>query len=414
MHYTDEDVFVYQLMHYLVCECNYKIVNVPGGKKDVWLANDKSELYPMIRLSSVQSTSLMFEKEYINKIKKALSIVIRVEKPLLMINTHKESAAFKEDDITQVVVGEYFVSDASLNIHFPKLSEKVHKVSDNQGECARLVRSMENYQRKKIKESNKLTFKNSPKVSILISALSIIAFCIISLIASGSSGENWLADVVIGGGYYKAMVVYGKEYWRLLTTTFIHYDVFSLLFFVVAIFNIGKELEKHYSIWQYALIFFVSALVGNTCVMLFVENNISIGMAGGLFGTLGAFIVYAWETKMFMNPYARIKVSRIMMLGIASLFFSNADTLAFLGGMCSGVFLAIIFSKHPFFKDLKRHFMICFVACLACLAYGISTTTTAFPEYDEINEAIVEEYERIGLAQYANYVDNYFKGAYEE
>ena len=117
---------------------------------------------------------------------------------------------------------------------------------------------------------------------------------------------------------------------------------------------------------------------------------------------------------MFMNPYARIKVSRIMMLGITSLFFSNADTLAFLGGMCSGVFLAIIFSKHPFFKDLKRHFMICFVACLACLAYGISTTTTAFPEYDEINEAIVEEYERIGLAQYANYVDNYFKGAYEE
>lgn len=414
MHYTDEDVFVYQLMHYLVCECDYKIVNVPGGKKDVWLANDKHEHFPMIRLTSVQSTSIVFEKEYLEKIKKALSIVIRSEKPLLMLNTHKDSTPYKEGDITQVVVGEYFVSDAELNTYFPKMVEKIHPVSDNQSECARLVRSMENYQRKKLKDASKFTWKNAPKVSIAIIALCIFAFMAISVIASGGNAENWLADIVVGGGYYKAMVVYGREYWRLMTTTFIHYDVFSIAFFALAIFNIGKELEKHYPIWQYILIFLASALVGNTCVLLFSENNVSIGLAGGLFGLLGAFIVYAWETKMFLNPYARIKVSQVMMYGITSLFFSSAHTFAFLGGMISGIFLAIMLSKHAYFKDLKHHFAMCYVACAACLMYGISVTTTAFPEYDELNTQIVKEYERIGLAQYANYVDNYFKGAYEE
>ena len=84
MQYNDEDVFVYQLMDMLVCDYNYKIVNVPGGKRDVWLANDQHERFPMIRLTSAQSTSIVFEKDYISKIKKALSIVIRSDKPLLI------------------------------------------------------------------------------------------------------------------------------------------------------------------------------------------------------------------------------------------------------------------------------------------------------------------------------------------
>ena len=414
MQYNDEDVFVYQLMDMLVCDYNYKIVNVPGGKRDVWLANDQHERFPMIRLTSAQSTSIVFEKDYISKIKKALSIVIRSDKPLLIINTHKDSSGYVEDDVIQVVAQDHYISDSALVHVFPQIVLKVHRVSNNQNECARLIRNLENNQRQKAKQASKFSWKNAPKASIAISGICLFVFMIISVMARNTGTDNWLANLVVAGGYYKSMIVYGKEYWRLITSIFIHYDLYSILFYGLLLYHLGSQMEKHYGVAKYLLIFLVSAIVGNMCVLTFAQNNVSFGIGGGIFGLVGAFMVYIFETKMFLNPFARLKISQIMMLAVVAMFFAGTDILAFLTGILTGAFVAIILSSHKFFKELKPHFIVCSVACFACLIYGCIASTTAFPEYEELNDRIVEQYKRVGLVKYSKYVDNYLKGAYEE
>lgn len=414
MRYSDEDVFVYQLMDLLVCEYDYKIVNVPGNRRDVWLANEKNEIFPMIRITPTVASSTVFEKDYLTKVLKALSVLINSEKPLLILNTNKDSAAFVEEDFIQVVTLDRFVSDENVASAFPRMIEKVHSVQDNQGECARLMRHLENNQKKKAQEAKKFNWKNAPKVSIAFIIVSVIAYIFAQMIAKGADVSAWIADVVIAGGYYKALVVYGHEYWRLLTTSFIHYDIFSLLFYGLTLYRMGRMFENEYGKEKFFLTFIVSALVGNACVFVFAENNVSIGLGGAIYGIFAALLVNLWETNSFKSPFKRMQVSQLFGMILCALLFSGADLLSFIGGFVSGLFMAVILSKSAKFKDVKHHFMICSLLSIVCLVYGCISIKTAFPEYNTLNQQIVEEYTRLGLDEQAKKVDNYFINAYEE
>ena len=415
MQYNDEDLFVYQLMDMLVCEYNYKIVNVPGNKRDVWLANDKHESFPMIRLTSVASTSTIFEKEYLLKVVKALSVIINANKPLLILNTNKESMGFVEEGIQQVVVGDCFISDNAVVNAFPSILTKIHKVTNNQSECARLMRHLENDQRKKVKEANRFSWKKAPKASIIIAAICVIAYLACKIVSHGSvDSTRWFADVVICGGYYKPLIVYGGEYWRFFTSTFIHYDIFTLLYYSITMYHMGKDIEKHYKFVPFLLIFITSATIGNACTYVFEENVLALGMAGGLFGIYGAYLVYAFENNMFKNPIARFRVTQISMIAMTALIFTGADLAALIGGLCTGIFVSVILSKSAKVKELKKHFVICSMLSVLCLGYGVSNVYNAYPEADKQNTYLIEEYERLGLVKHAEVVDNYLKKAYEE
>lgn len=413
MEYTRADVFVYQIMDCLVSEYDYKIVNVPGSRRDIWLANEKNLMYPMIRLTPTPTTSAMFEKEYLTKIKKALATLIQSEKSLLIINTNESSSAYIEEDVVQIIATDQFISDNNLISTFPSLLKMIHGVEDNQEECARLMRHMESQQMKKVKEANRFHWKSAPKLSLIIVAICAIIFVAMNYFLN-EDATKWIATMVAGGGYYKAMVVYGHEYWRLFTSIFIHYDIFTLLFYGISLYQLGKVMENSFSKIKYLILFFGSALVGNVLVLVFSGNNVSVGMGGGLFGILAAFILYVWDNQLYRNPVTRMRVSQIVMITMLALFFSGSSPFAFIGGFVAGLFLSVMLSKSQRFIPFQKHFYLCGAMCIVFLGYGALTTTTAFPQYQDLDKEVVKEYKRLGLENYSQHVDNYLKKAYEE
>lgn len=413
MQYEDADVFVYQIMDCLVSEYDYKIVNVAGSRRDIWLANEKNMMYPMIRLTPSQSTSAIFEKEYLLKIKKALSSMIQSERPLLIVNTNEGSLAFVEEDVVQMVATSKIISDPSLTNTFPALLNVIHEVENNQDECAQLMRHMESEQMQKVKEATKFKWKEAPKLTLAIIFLCVISFIISNFILNDDASKI-IATLVTSGGYYKAMVIYGHEYWRLFTSIFIHYDMFTLLFYGISLYQLGKIIEHSFSPLKYILIFFLSAIVGNMSVLVFTSNNVSFGMGGGLFGILACFIIYVWDNKLYKNPITRMRISQTVMITLLALFFTGSSPVAFVGGFITGLFLSIMLNQNEKYSQVQKHFYLCGAMCLVFLGYGVMSTTVAYPEYKELDKAVIKEYKRLGLENYSKHIDNYLKEAYEE
>lgn len=412
MEYTNADVFVYQILDCLVTKYDYKIVNVPRNKKDIWLANEANTKYPMIRLSAVVSTSAVFEQDYLSKIKSALSMVLNKKSPLLIINTNDKSQSFIEGDIVQILMNDELISDSSVLSEFPDLKFALKKVEDNQSECARLTRHLESNQMHKMREARKFRWSDAPKVSCGIAVAMVVIYLIMQMFVS--PGYSDVSGYVVAGGYYKALVVYANEYWRILTTGFINLDLINVLFYAMVLYQIGKICEKVYGQYKYALIFFGSLFVGNMFPLIFNSNIVSIGMSAGVFGVLGAFIIYVIDANLYKNKIARIQINQVIMIAIISMMLNGATLAAHLGGLLVGSFIAIIVYNSQKLKDYKKHFAICGAVMLVMLGYYAIQVDTAYPEISDLDSKIVDKYKELGLTDYANHIDKSLKEAYEE
>ncbi len=413
MNYSTEDVFVYQIMDVLVTQYDYKIVNVPRSKKDIWLAKEGNHEFPMIRLNAECTSSSLFERDYLEKIKSALSFVLQHDSRLLIINTNKESVSFIEEDMMQVVMTDELISDSHIFEIFPALHNVLHKVSDNKNECARLTRHLETVQMRK-QRAQRFSWKNIPKVSLAISIIAIVAFALLEFIRQQCQDYTSVAPYVVGGAYYKAFVYHLNEYWRFLTTGWIHLDIIILLFYIMILFQIGRICEKEYGRLKYTIIFLVSLVIGNVFPYLFEGNCISMGMGPGIFGILAALLFQVWRKKSYQNPIIKMQINQIILICLISMMYNSISIYALVGGFITGLFIAILCSKDKKVQPYRIHFGICALMILAILGYGFQKVDSAYPQLDDVDDTVIKEYRALGLDGYADYIEKSLKTAYEE
>ena len=80
------------------------------------------------------------------------------------------------------------------------------------------------------------------------------------------------------------------EYWRLVTSGFVHVGIFHLAFNMLALWILGSMIEPALGRRRFALVYFVSLLCGSLGVLLLGAEQ-SAGASGAVFGLFGATIV---------------------------------------------------------------------------------------------------------------------------
>jgi membrane associated rhomboid family serine protease len=118
----------------------------------------------------------------------------------------------------------------------------------------------------------------------------------------------YVAELVTGGGVngdrgwiFEHGVLFGPlvqagDWWRLITSAFMHYGPFHLFLNMFGLYWAGTILERAIGHWRFLLLYLVSGLCGSAGVM--VKDAISsgipsvtLGASGALFGVLGALFV---------------------------------------------------------------------------------------------------------------------------
>jgi membrane associated rhomboid family serine protease len=133
------------------------------------------------------------------------------------------------------------------------------------------------------------------------------------------------------------------EYWRLVTTGFLHASLFHVAFNMVFIWFIGRSLEPAIGSARLVVAYGASLLCGSLGVLLLEPNAFTVGASGAAFGLLGTLIVEArsrgidlWSTGLL----------QIALLNFAFTFlFPGIAIGAHLGGFAGGVLVGVLFEQ---------------------------------------------------------------------
>jgi len=90
-------------------------------------------------------------------------------------------------------------------------------------------------------------------------------------------------------------IVRDLEYYRLITSMFLHADIMHIFSNMIALLLFGTAVENNYSKLEYLIIYFISGLIGNLFSLILLPLDvISLGASGAIFGLIGAaFILFA-------------------------------------------------------------------------------------------------------------------------
>ncbi|HVD37448.1 MAG TPA: rhomboid family intramembrane serine protease [Solirubrobacterales bacterium] len=180
-------------------------------------------------------------------------------------------------------------------------------------------------------------FNAFPATYVLI-AINVIVFLV--EIANGSGGlmKNQGSHFIEDLGLYGPFVAEG-EWYRLLTSGFLHASLIHIGFNMLLLFFLGRLLEPALGTPRFLTLYFASLLAGSLGALILEPNSLGIGASGAIFGLAGATFVIARGRGM------EALAGQIGFLIVFNLIFSftarNISIGAHVGGLIGGVICAL-------------------------------------------------------------------------
>ena len=142
------------------------------------------------------------------------------------------------------------------------------------------------------------------------------------------------------------------EYFRLLTGTFIHVDIFHLLCNGYALYIIGSQIENFYGKTKFIIIYLVSALTGSL-LSICMHETFSIGASGAIFGLLGSLLYFGYHYRVYFGSVIINKILPVIIFNLVLGFMiSGVDNFAHIGGLIGGILISMALGINS--KDKKR------------------------------------------------------------
>ena len=163
----------------------------------------------------------------------------------------------------------------------------------------------------------------------------LIGICVGLAVLTGFSTDD---QVMIRFGAKVNSLITAGEYWRLLTSVFLHFGFLHLAFNMLFLYNLGPGMEALYGHWRYLAIYLAAGLLGSIASYA-LTPGMSVGASGALFGLIGAYL-YFWLRRPKVGRRLGREMLILLVFNVAfGLINPSVDNWAHFGGL-SGGFLA--------------------------------------------------------------------------
>jgi rhomboid protease GluP len=225
-------------------------------------------------------------------------------------------------------------------------------------------------------------------ITPLIIDLNILLFILMVI-----SGVNaFLPDnesLLRWGANFRPVTIEG-EWWRLLSSCFLHLGVFHLLMNMYALLYIGLLLEPQIGSYRFSLSYVVTGIAASITSIFWHDLTISAGASGAIFGLYGVFLSLLMTNLIEKTTRNALLTSIAIFVGYNLLYGmkDGIDNAAHIGGLLAGVIIG--FSFFPSLKDpaLKtRNTLVNSAAIFGIAAISVSilmSTSNPAGEYDRI------------------------------
>jgi len=170
-----------------------------------------------------------------------------------------------------------------------------------------------------------------PLVTPTLVALNVAVFAW-TVATSGSVSRNDRAPLFQQWALVPGAVADG-EWWRVITGGFLHFGPIHLLFNMMALWVIGRDIEPALGRARFLAVYLVSLLGASTAVMLLsVPNALVAGASGAVFGLMGALAVLLRRLRIPLG-----QVGGLIAINLVITFVLPGISVAgHLGGLLTG------------------------------------------------------------------------------
>lgn len=176
----------------------------------------------------------------------------------------------------------------------------------------------------------------SSTVTVSLIGVCAAVFGVQFLVGVNQVATNW--------GMWPAAVAINGEWYRLLTSVFLHGSLLHLAFNMYVLFVLGPPLERLLGHVRFLILFLIAGLGGAVASFAFSSvNTVSVGASGAIFGLMGALVVAGRHLKADITQVLVLIGINVVIGFIAP----GIDWRAHLGGLITGAAVALVFSKAP-------------------------------------------------------------------
>lgn len=368
---TGKDVVVMNLVHYFITEKNYNPVVVRGVNDEIWLENMKSD-YKLVRIVSHyihNNEQLNYDyfrtKQISNKLKRktfsfnmsVLNIYVDLGDNVNISNDDEHFMSVfinKMKDINNKYLLEIFPDIVEKTGHKEKGMELLFKITDD----------INKSNVKKNAKLDKLFSKKTPYITYII-----MGICFIMFLITGMGNDT---GVLIEYGANLDVLVKNGEYYRLLTSMFLHSGLLHLFFNMYALYIIGPQVESFFGKTKYLIIYLLSGISGSLLSVSFNVNTVSVGASGAIFGLFGALLYFGYNYRGYLGNVIKSQILPVVIINLIFGFISTGvDVAGHIGGLIGGIIVSsVLGSSDEKGIDINR-IIICLIYFVFIIYLGL-------------------------------------------
>ncbi|RXP54517.1 rhomboid family intramembrane serine protease [Lutibacter sp. HS1-25] len=210
-------------------------------------------------------------------------------------------------------------------------------------------------------------------------------------------------SLLLWGANFRPLSIEG-EWWRLLTSMFLHIGIFHLLMNMYALAYIGLLLEPYLGKSRFLSAYILSGIAGSVASLYWNELTISAGASGAIFGMYGLFLAML-STNLIEKSARKSLLTSIGVFVVYNLvngINGDIDNAAHIGGLISGAIIG--YSFYPSLvkpnPKLKRNTIGLLTILTILTSFTILENTTSDIGKYEKDMALFVKLEEKALALY--------------
>jgi membrane associated rhomboid family serine protease len=191
--------------------------------------------------------------------------------------------------------------------------------------------------------------------------IAIIAVNIICFVASGFGKPSVLDRF----GGLSHQVQQSNEYYRFVTSMFLHVSFFHIASNMVSLLIVGPAVEVMLGRSRFLALYLLAGLGGSIASYLFAPaNSVGAGASGAIFGVMGAYVVLAHSRR---QPLATV-LALIAINLVFSFAIPGIDWRDHLGGLVVGAVVALAYDYGTRLRQTSQMLALTIGSSVAVLA----------------------------------------------
>ncbi len=203
------------------------------------------------------------------------------------------------------------------------------------------------------------------RLGVIVPTKPYVTYVIIALCVAGFGYQQIVGanEVAADLAMRPAYIAVFDQYYRLVTSMFLHYGLLHIGFNMLVLWMLGPQIESVIGHVRFAVLYLVAGVGGSVASFWFSDvNTAAAGASGAIFGLMGAYLI--------VGRHLGADVTQVLgLIGInvvIGFVIPNTDWRAHLGGLATGVLVALVLVHAP-----KRHQVIAQVAGVTAIVAAL-------------------------------------------